>query len=222
MDQKTSIRPYLIAFEGIDGSGKSTQIKLSLEFLKLRGIAAKRSSEPTKGIYGNKIRDAVVRLPPQVERQFFLADRREHVRDCIKPALESGVSMLLDRYFYSSVAYQGARLDAIAPQHIASTDKARIEAELIRLQDEIYLENRAFAPEADILIYLELPVDSALKRIGAYRKKFDPFETASNLERVSKAYQRLIAQHARACVIDADCSVQDVWTQIRSQLERFF
>lgn len=222
MDQKTSNCPYLIAFEGIDGAGKSTQIGLSLDFLKERGIAAERSSEPTRGAHGRAIRNALVRLEPEVERTLFVADRREHVKECIEPTLGRGVSLILDRYFYSSVAYQGSRLDALDPQLVASGDQAAIEAALIQLQRDIYLENCAFAPEADILIYLDLPVDLALERIRARREKLDPFETAGNLERVSRAYKRVIAQHPRAAIVDASCPVQSVWANVKAQLERIF
>ena len=95
-------------------------------------------------------------------------------------------------------------------------------AALIQLQGDIYLENRVFAPEADVLIYLDLPVELALVRIRARREKLDPFETAVNLERVSRAFKRLLIQHPNAVVIDASRPIESVWSSVEAQLKRIF
>ena len=208
------IRPVIIAVEGIDGTGKSTQIPRIAEWFKTQGFAVSISCEPTHGKIGMKIRKAPERLPFAVERQYFVDDRREHVETCLKPAVARGEIAITDRYFYSSVAYQGSRLDAF--DHTPTT------AELEQLQDDIYAQNREIAPEADILIYISLDVDIALERMRTGREALDPFENRQNLERVAAAYERVVKRHP--CVIrsHADMPIDDVTSDIIRQLEAIF
>jgi dTMP kinase len=100
-----------IVFEGIDGSGKTTQIRMLREALERKGIVPVVSREPTDGKWGKRIRDSAStgRLSPQDELDAFLHDRSEHVDTLILPALREGKVVILDRYFYSSIAYQGTR-----------------------------------------------------------------------------------------------------------------
>lgn len=101
----------LIAFEGIDGTGKTTQIELLAEILRQRGLSVVATREPTDGQYGRKIRELYKNrksVTPEEELALFLDDRREHVAQVIAPALASGKVVLTDRYYYSTAAYQGA------------------------------------------------------------------------------------------------------------------
>ena len=92
----------LIAFEGIDGAGKTTQVDLVASFFERAGEAFVRSREPTDGPWGRKIKESAVngRLSPAEELEAFTEDRKEHVRQLIAPALAAGKVILLDRYFY--------------------------------------------------------------------------------------------------------------------------
>ena len=102
---------WLIAFEGIDGTGKTTQIELLAEVLRQRGLRVVATREPTDGQYGRKIRQLYKNrksVTPEEELNLFLHDRREHVVQVIAPALASGKVVLTDRYYYSTAAYQGA------------------------------------------------------------------------------------------------------------------
>lgn len=105
-------RGLLIALEGIDGAGKSTQIDLLASALRARGHTVATTFEPTRGSYGRRIRQearAGRRRPPEEELAWFVADRRQHVADVVAPGLAAGQIVLTDRYFFSTVAYQGAR-----------------------------------------------------------------------------------------------------------------
>src|SRR5687767_11083693 len=104
-------RGLFIVIEGIDGTGKSTQAKRLGEWFLAQGREVVLSREPTDGPWGKKLRDSAAtgRLSPQDELQYFLNDRREHVEEKIQPALAGGKVVILDRYYFSTMAYQGAR-----------------------------------------------------------------------------------------------------------------
>jgi dTMP kinase len=102
----------LIAFEGGDGSGKTTQLARAAATLRAAGCDVLTTSEPTQGVHGRLIRKMARsgdHLPPVEELSWFIRDRREHVSELIAPALAAGRIVLTDRYTLSSVAYQGAR-----------------------------------------------------------------------------------------------------------------
>jgi dTMP kinase len=105
-------RGKLIAFEGVDGCGKSTQLEMLAGSLRARDIDVVTTHEPTGGEHGKRIRAMArsgERVSPATELEWFVLDRREHVKEIIRPALEAGKIVLTDRYYLSSVAYQGAR-----------------------------------------------------------------------------------------------------------------
>ncbi|MEG2236884.1 MAG: dTMP kinase [Akkermansia sp.] len=151
----------LIVFEGIDGTGKSTHIARLKERLAMRGLEVVTSFEPTNGKWGKQLRESAQsgRMPLQQEVDFFLKDRAEHVETLIAPALARGAWVLLDRYYLSMMAYQGARGQDVS---------------------EIRKANEAFAPVPDAVIWLDIPVHVALERIGG-RGEQDAFETESML-----------------------------------------
>ncbi len=108
MDQK---QENLISFEGIEGCGKSTQIKLAAEFLERQGFQVLVTREPGATPMGREIRRLLLSpdFSPEAVTELFLylADRREHVREVIKPHLEQGFLVLVDRYVDSTWVYQG-------------------------------------------------------------------------------------------------------------------
>lgn len=102
----------LIVLEGIDGSGKTTQQPALARALRERGHDVLETREPTAGAWGQRIRAMArshERVAPEEELRWFVEDRREHVEREIAPALAAGCTVLCDRYFLSTVAYQGAR-----------------------------------------------------------------------------------------------------------------
>lgn len=101
-----------ITFEGIDGSGKSTQLRLLANFLKVNGCDVLLTREPGGTPVGNRLRaallDAQEEVDPLTELLVFAADRAQHVRRVLRPALESGQIVFSDRYADATAAYQGA------------------------------------------------------------------------------------------------------------------
>lgn len=163
-----------IVFEGIDGTGKSTQVKLLQELLESRGLAVTTSFEPTNGTYGKMLRASATRpegrYSLEEELELFLKDRAEHLTTLINPALERDEIVILDRYYYSTMAYQGAR----------GMNPADIRA-----------RNEVFATKPDIVFVLTLPVDISLERIGIRDGEGDAFEKRENLERCAEIFMSL-------------------------------
>ena len=163
---------FLIVIEGIDGTGKSTQAKLLGDWLGSQGRNVVLSREPTSGPWGKKVRESAAtgRLSPEDELQYFLNDRRQHVEELIAPSLAAGKDVILDRYYFSTMAYQGAR----------GFDPAEIRS-----------KNEAFAPIPDLLIIMDLDVDTALARVGARGDTANEFEKRESLERCREIFLSL-------------------------------
>jgi leucyl/phenylalanyl-tRNA--protein transferase/dTMP kinase len=155
---------YFIVIEGIDGTGKSTQVGRLADWFRDFGRQVVVSREPTDGPWGRKLRESAAtgRLSPEDELEYFLNDRRQHVEEVIAPALAAGKVVILDRYYFSTMAYQGCRgFDPVA----------------------IRYRNEEFAPLPDLLLILDLDVDTALARIGSRGDTANEFERRDALER---------------------------------------
>ncbi len=165
-------RGLFIVIEGIDGTGKSTQAKRLGEWFASQGREVVLSREPTAGPWGKKVRESADtgRLSPEDELQYFLNDRRQHVVELIAPSLAAGKVVILDRYYFSTMAYQGTR----------GFDPA-----------EIRRKNEEFAPVPDLLLIMDLDVDTALGRIGTRGDAANEFEKRENLERCREIFLSL-------------------------------
>jgi dTMP kinase len=190
MFSPTLQRGTLIVLEGIDGTGKSTQARRLGEWIASQGREVVLSREPTSGPWGTKLRESAAtgRLSPEDELEYFLNDRRQHVEELIVPALAAGKVVILDRYYFSTMAYQGAR----------GFDPA-----------EIRRRNEAFAPVPDLLLVMDLDVDISLERIGARGDVANEFEKRENLERCREIFLSLRAEPF-VRVIDSSGSLDEV------------
>lgn len=163
----------LIVFEGTDGTGKSTQLQLLSRYLQDKGYPVITTREPTEGQYGQRIRELYVnrsKYTQEEELELFLADRREHVRELLAPALTQGKVILCDRYFLSTAAYQGAR--GFDPEDI--------------------LKLNHFAPDPDLALLFQVPLDTGLKRITSGRgDELNDFEQRESLERVAAIFSSI-------------------------------
>ena len=188
-------RGALIVIEGIDGTGKSTHARRLAEWLVTQGRKVVLSREPTDGPWGKNLRESAAtgRLSPQDELEYFLNDRRQHVAETIAPALAVGKVVILDRYYFSTMAYQGAR----------GIDPA-----------EIRRRNEQFAPVPDLLLILDLEVDTALGRIGSRGDTANEFEQRDNLQRCRDIFLSLKNENF-ARVIDSNGTPDEVATRIR-------
>lgn len=159
----------LIVIEGIDGSGKSTCAKNLAEKLNSINIKTIYTFEPTHSHYGAKLRDGMLSedLDAEEELLLFVKDRKEHIEYMIKPALEEGYFIILDRYFYSSIAYQGAKGIDI---------------------NRIINMHKDFIIKPDIVFIFHLPIDIALSRIISKRGIADRFENETYLKKVDKIF----------------------------------
>lgn len=167
-------RGVLIVFEGLDGSGKSTQLPRLAARLRAAGHRVVETGEPYACPAGRRIRELARRgeeTSAQQELELFGEQRREHVRSVIQPALDAGRVVLSDRYFLSTVAYQGAR----------GLDPERILA-----------ESEAEFPRPDLVLLLELSPDAGLLRVAARGGTPEPaFEHSGFLERVAERFRAL-------------------------------
>jgi len=190
-----------IVFEGIDGTGKSTQINLLADDLKELGYSVVTTCEPTNGPYGQKIRQLFVNraaVSHEEELELFMADRRQHVEAVIRPALAMGKVVLSDRYYLSTVAYQGA--NGLDP-------------------DDILARNKAFAPIPDLALILEIEPAVGIHRIQKHRQELpNTFEEESNLHRVATIFSNLREEYISR--IDASRTVDEVHQQIMLEVKR--
>lgn len=183
-----------IVIEGIDGTGKSTQARRLGEWFESRGREVVLSREPTDGPWGRKLRESAAtgRLSPEDELQYFLNDRRQHVEEKIKPALDAGKVVILDRYYFSTMAYQGARgFDPV----------------------EIRRLNEAFAPVPDLLLILDLDVDTAHQRIGHRGDHTNEFEKRESLEKCREIFLSL-KDEPFVKVVDCSGSMDEVFKKL--------
>ena len=189
-----------IVIEGIDGTGKSTQVRRLGEWFVSRGREVVLSREPTDGPWGKKLRESAAtgRLSPEDELQYFLKDRRQHVEELIAPALAAGKVVILDRYYFSSMAYQGSR--GFDP------------AEIRRLNEE-------FAPQPDLLLILDLDVDTAHQRIGHRGDSANEFEKHESLTRCREIFLTL-RDEPFVRVIDSNGSLDEVTARIKNAVEK--
>jgi len=190
----------LIVIEGIDGTGKSTQARRLADHFISGGRTVILSREPTDGPWGTLLRNSAEtgRLSAEEELETFLKDRQQHVTEKIAPALAAGHTVILDRYYFSTMAYQGAR--GFDPQ-------------------EIRKRNEAFAPIPDLLLILDLDVDSAIARIGVRGDTTNEFEQRSSLSRCREIFLSL-KDEPFAHVIDTDASPDEVAERIIRSLPK--
>lgn len=199
--QRPLVRGILVALEGIDGTGKSTQARHLAAIFRGQGYEVALMREPTASPWGRRIREAMAAghrvLAPSQELDLFLQDRRYNVAAHIRPALTARQLVLMDRYYFSTIAYQGAL--GIDPEHIR------------RL-------NEAFAPVPDLVLLLMVPPAQALERIRQARGQADDvFEREDHLNKVNCVYRTLTGSHVHP--IDAGQPIEVVTAAMRQKIQ---
>ncbi|MEK6278847.1 MAG: dTMP kinase [Acidobacteriota bacterium] len=196
-----------ITFEGIDGSGKSTQLRLLANFLKSKGCPILLTREPGGTPVGNRLRaallDAHEEVDPLAELLVFAADRAQHVRRVLRPALEENLVVFSDRYADATAAYQGAGR-GFAPELIG---------EIIQLATE--------GLKPDLTVLFDLSVDESnmrTRRRSNEKQKSDRLdaEAADFHTRVRDAYLRLaLAEPGRIKVVETNRPVEETHERVK-------
>lgn len=181
----------LIVFDGIDGAGKTTQVDLLANALRKAGLTVVTSKEPTDGQWGKKIRESAMaeRMPLDEELYSFVMDRKEHIETLIQPALNKGEIVILDRYYYSTICYQGARGE-----------------DRIKLRDRVI--ESAITP--DVSFIMDVNPYISQERIQVRDGAPNSFESLEYLQKVREVYDWVCKEDPTLYEIDAHFSINDI------------
>ncbi len=196
-----------IAFEGIDGSGKSTQVKLLTKKLEDIGHKVYATFEPTDSPIGKMIRaifSGKMVADHSVIAGLFVADRLDHLlnkTNGVLKMLADGYTVITDRYYFSSYAYHGVH---ISLDWVIEANK--LSANLLR---------------PDLNVYIDISPEESMSRINKGRTSVELYETLENLTKVKNVYQLAFSQLKdveKICIINGEKSEQeiadDIWKQI--------
>ena len=197
----------LIVFEGVEGSGKGTQMELARRFLESKGLHVVATREPGGTGFGDRLRETILdpatgTVDPRAEALVFAAARAQLVATVIRPALDEGKVVLCDRFIDSSVAYQGA-------------------ARGLGEQDVLALN--AWATQGlfpDLVILLHIEPEEGLARANDERDRFESEDLAFHAK-VADAYLKIADEHPnRFHVVDARGTPEEVHGRVREGLDR--
>ena len=192
-----------ITFEGGDGAGKTTQLQLLVSWLEQHGHSYVLTREPGGTDVGAELREIILHrkgfLAPRAEALLYAADRAHHVHTVVRPALERGDVVVQDRFFDSSVAYQGAG-------RVLSESEVR-DLSLWAVEDL----------RPNLTIVLDVPADVARARRDSSRDVYDRLEAEADdfHERVREAYRRLADEEPeRIVIIDGQLPADEIHQQV--------
>jgi len=190
-----------IVFEGIDGTGTTTQLKALGASLERAGIPHRVTCEPTELPFGKLVRSVLrgeTEARPETLARLFSADRNEHLfgRDGIVEAIDRGETVVCDRYILSSLAYQGAACGLALPR----------------------LLNQDF-PLPELLVYFDLDPELSMRRVDS-RGAREIFEHLAVQRQVRSAYEKALSEFSASAMkiarVDASLSIEEVGLRIRS------
>jgi dTMP kinase len=201
---------FFIAFEGIDGSGKSTQVKLLAEKLTEAGLKVYTTCEPTDSPMGKIIREVFnhrLEADDRTVAALFVADRLDHLLNKttgILKKLEEGYTVITDRYYFSSYAYQSSYMDLDWVIRANS-----VSANLLR---------------PDLNIYIDISPEISIERLNKGRSSIELYETLENLENVRNKYLEvieLLKTDEKVLITDgnrsADIISKEIWSKVSHQ-----
>ncbi len=207
------MRGKFITFEGVDGSGKSTQLRMLASELLIKGFDVLTTCEPGGTPLGRRLREAFLEteenVAPLAELLLFAADRAQHINFLIKPALEQGKIVISDRFADATFAYQGA-----GRGFSESTVNQVIE-----------LATGGLKP--DLTLFFDLPIEKALSRTnsrsdtGEQKNRMDK-ETADFYTRVRAAYLEIAEREPqRFRTVNAEDSTSEVQSRVMEIVSEF-
>ncbi len=192
-----------IVFEGIDGSGKSTQIAMLSERLEKRGISCLKTLEPTYGMVGKTLHDILsgkITADPKVTASLFVADRLDHIlneTDGVIKSLNQGKTVICDRYYFSSYAYQSVE---VPREWVVSANSLA-----------------AWALRPDCTIFIDISAEEAMNRISKNRENTELYETKERLNAVREGYFsafKLMEKEEKIVVVDGNRSIDEIADEI--------
>ena len=196
-------RGKFIVFEGIDGSGKSTQIELLKNNLEKRGLKCLSTLEPTYGMVGEVLHDILSgkkMADPKVTASLFVADRLDHIlnsEDGVLKSINEGTTVICDRYYFSSYAYQSVE---VPREWVISAN--RLAADTLR---------------PDVTIFIDISAEVAMDRISKNRDSIELYENRERLERVREGYFsafEIFKSEEKVFVVDGNRSVLEIADEI--------
>lgn len=188
-----------IVFEGIDGSGKSTQVDLLLKFLRENDKKVHCTAEPTQYFIGGLIKSWIAndwRSSPACLQLLFAADRAHHLEKEIIPLLKKGITVICDRYLFSSLAYGNLDLDFDW---------------LLKINEKFILP--------DITFFLDVSPELCLERMRKERFSIELFEKEEKLKKVRTNFLKLAKEFNNFHIINGEKSVEKVFSQIKKWLK---
>ena len=201
-----------IAFEGIDGSGKSTQVKLLTQKLEAAGLKVYTTCEPTDSPIGKIIRDIFshkIEAEHRTIAGLFVADRLDHLlnkTNGILKNLEEGYTVITDRYYFSSYAYQSTHVD----------------------QDWVIKANSLSAElrRPDLNIYIDISPELSIDRLNKGRESIELYETLENLQNVRDKYfeiMELLKAEEKVLIVDGNREPEtisdEIWDNIANRFD---
>lgn len=184
------VRGKFITFEGCEGSGKSTQLRLLSEYLNVHNIPFIMTREPGGSPIAEQIRGIILdgknmEMCDECEAHLYAAARMQHLKDTVIPALEEGKLVICDRYIDSSLAYQG-EARGLGMEYIASINKLALDK---------------YSP--DLTVFLNIPPDKAFARKhGADENDRMERQGLGFHMRVYGGYLKLLKKYPRICAVD--------------------
>jgi dTMP kinase len=204
-------RPRFIVFEGVEGAGKSTQVRLVSAWLEAAGVRHVSAREPGGTVLGEGLRALLLERPEievtaESELLMMLAARAAFVHDIVRPALSDGRIVVADRFDFSTFAYQGYG------RGLDLGEVRRMNA----------FATGGLAP--DLTVVLDLPVGEGAERQQREGRERDRIETAGAafLERVRRGYHELVRETGHARIVDARGTTEEVHRRIRELLQATF
>lgn len=197
--------PYtgkFIAFEGLDGAGSTTQAEKLTRYLKERGEKVHLTKEPTNNLIGGMIRGQLTkewRTGPECLQLLFTADRAHHLEKEVIPLLKQGITVITDRYFFSSVAFGS----------LGIADREWLQ----KINDRFILP--------DITFMLNVSPRICLQRINESRFHLELFEEEENMEKIWRTYETLAQEFKDVHVINGEKTVEEVFTDITKVVNEF-
>lgn len=188
-----------IAFEGLDGSGKSTQAELLLSYLRERKRKVHLTSEPTRYLIGGLIKSFITHdwnSTPECLQLLFAADRAHHLNKEIMPLLKKGVTVISDRYFLSSLAFGSLE---------------------VKDRDWLFGINKIFILP-DLTFILKVRPEVCVQRMAKERLSFSLFEKEKKLEKIWRNYQNLPKKFKNVYIIKGEGPVEEVFSEVKALL----